>query len=385
MKNLGLGNKTYYEKGNVKVTSAQFVTGDQTFAIRDIISSNVCWNDPMGSRLGSAAVMFVSFMLLQWHPILALIIFGIALKTYTSQKESVSVKVIMSEGEITALKAEGSEDYDEFLAISIAIDESVADASVADSTEQNKSDEGMRRHAITNIISLIGDAEVLLHEKSYSDIEKSFREYGVTSIWHMTHKDNIKEILRSGILSHNDAHESKRPTDISNLSVQKRRESEDPIYGQSLHDYAPTYINIKNPMLYVKREIQHELCLIEISLSALSEQNFIFTDGNAAASDTRFYNTTDDLDKLPWDVLNASYWTDFADGKRKRCSEVLVYQKIDPRHIIKLHCCSYETRNYASRFGVPVELSEELFFETSSHRATPPFTRFDDHGDYAPF
>jgi TPR repeat protein len=36
-----------------------------------------------------------------------------------------------------------------------------------------------------------------------TDVEASFKEYGITSIWHMTHKDNINEILTSGILRAN--------------------------------------------------------------------------------------------------------------------------------------------------------------------------------------
>jgi hypothetical protein len=132
-------------------------------------------------------------------------------------------------------------------------------------------------------------------------------------------------------------------------------------------------------MLYVRREIQHELCLIEISLSVLSECDFLFTDGNAAARNTKFYNTTDNLDKLPFDVLNASYWNEFPDGKRKRSSEVLVYPLIEPKHIIKLHCCSTSTLQYLSQFRIPVKISEELFFgKNSSSNTSPELSSFDD-------
>ena len=195
-----------------------------------------------------------------------------------------------------------------------------------------------------------------------SEIEKIFNEYGVLSVWHMTHKNNVEDILLSGILSNKSAYEIKAPTDISDHGVQRWRESVDPFYGRKLHEYVPTYFNIKNPMLYVKRNIKNELCLLEISTSAFVGHDFIFTDGNAASRDTRFYNKASDLDKLPWDVLKASYWDSFPDGKRKRCSEVLIYPRIDPRHIIKLHCYSSETWQYLSRFHVSVRISESLFF-----------------------
>ncbi|PID55817.1 hypothetical protein CSB45_13990 [candidate division KSB3 bacterium] len=115
------------------------------------------------------------------------------------------------------------------------------------------------------------------------------------------------------------------------------------------------------------------MCLIEISLSTLSDHNFIFTDGNAAARNTHFYNAISDLDKPPWDVLNASYWNDFPDGKRKRCSEVLIYPMIHQKNIIKLHCCSRKTKQYLSQFRVPVEISEELFFGKCSSNVTSSF------------
>jgi hypothetical protein len=174
-------------------------------------------------------------------------------------------------------------------------------------------------------------------------IIKEFNGHGVFALWHMTHKDNIKEILNKGILSNTLAYEKTRPKDISNHSVQKWRESNDPIYERKIHDYAAAYINIKNPMLYVRRDMQNELCLIEISLSVLSDDNFIFTDGNASARDTKFYNLVDDLEKLPWEVLNASYWNNFEDGKRKRCAEVLIYPSIAPEYIKNIHCYSDST------------------------------------------
>lgn len=215
-------------------------------------------------------------------------------------------------------------------------------------------------------------------DDSCSCITKKLNQYGVASIWHMTHKDNIREIVSSGILSNKIAYETKNPLDISDQGVQRWRELKDPIYGRKIHEYAPTYINIKNPMLYVRRNIWHDLCLIEISLSALSDNNFIFTDGNAAARNTNFYNETNDLDKLPWDVLNASYWNNFPDGKRKRCSEILIYPKIERKYIIKLHCCSYSTLNYLSQFGIPVKISKNLFFGNCSLGTTSKFSSLDD-------
>lgn len=217
-----------------------------------------------------------------------------------------------------------------------------------------------------------------IQEDESSKIIDVFNQYGVSSIWHMTHKDNISEILASGILSHQAAYKIKNPIDISDHGAQRWREAKEPIYGRRLHEYVPTYINIKNPMLYVRRNMQHYLCIIEISLTVLIESEYIFTDGNAASRNTRFFGNANDLYKLPWDVLNASYWNDYPDGKRKRCSEVLIHPMIHPEHIIKIHCCSKETYQFLGQFGMPIQISENLFFGKCPSGATSRFPSFDD-------
>lgn len=115
-------------------------------------------------------------------------------------------------------------------------------------------------------------------------------------------------------------------------------------------------------MLYVKRNTQDELCLIEISLSVLLEENFIFSDGNAAARNTRFYHSSNDLEHLPWGVLNASYWNDFADDKRKRCAEVLIYPSIESRYIKKIHCYSDFTLKKLENINFHITKTRQQFF-----------------------
>lgn len=194
-------------------------------------------------------------------------------------------------------------------------------------------------------------------------IRESFKNYGVTSLWHMTHIDNIESIVNKGILSNKKAFLNAMPVDISDHNVQKWRCKKDPIYDRELHDYVPTYFNVKNPMLFAKRDMEQNICLIEISLSILSAKRFIFTDGNAASKNSNFYHSLNDLHRLPWDVLNADYWNDFEDGKRKKCSEVLVLSIIPSKYIKKIYCSSWETLNRLSNLPVQSIISEELFFD----------------------
>ena len=84
----------------------------------------------------------------------------------------------------------------------------------------------------------------------------------------MTHYSNLVGIIKNGILPKN-----KLPNpvyDISNQDVQKRREKLEYIYNRQIHDYVPFYFNPKNPMLYVRRNIQHEIIILAITKSLLN-------------------------------------------------------------------------------------------------------------------
>lgn len=213
------------------------------------------------------------------------------------------------------------------------------------------------------------------HDTLWIDEKNFFIEklklYGISSVWHMTHKENIQGILNQGILSNYLAHETENPpVDISDHGAQRWREAKDPIYKRRIHEYAPTYFNVRNPMLYVRRNIQNDLCLIEISLTSLLNSDFIFTDGNAASRNTAFFNSANDLELLPWEVLRAPYWSDFTDGKRKKCAELLIYPPIQPKHIVKIHCNSTETLRYIQKLGYSAKISHELFFTQNKTNRT---------------
>ncbi|CAM4321622.1 DUF4433 domain-containing protein [Vibrio neonatus] len=195
---------------------------------------------------------------------------------------------------------------------------------------------------------------------------RTFGNFGVTSLWHMTHIDNVKNILQHGILSNSLAHSKYSPKDISNADVQEYRKQSEPIYRRKLHDYAPTYISIKNPMLFAKKDLSKQLCLLEIDISALRAGQFLLSDGNAASRDTAFYSDIGELNKLPWDVINSDYWSEHHDGKRKKCAEVLIYPKIESRFIKAIHCNSIFTKRVLEGMLVSaslIKVSPDMFFK----------------------
>ncbi|MFO8236170.1 MAG: DarT ssDNA thymidine ADP-ribosyltransferase family protein [Bacteroidales bacterium] len=200
------------------------------------------------------------------------------------------------------------------------------------------------------------------HEIVQQQILAAFAKYDVRVFWHMTHKKNVSNILKHGILNH---HGSRKfiDIDISNPDIQKRREKKDPIYGHKIHDYSSLYINPINPMFYVLSDEKPDLCLIEVMTSVLAEHKFLFSDGNAAARNTLFYNSLDDINLLPWNIIKAFSRCDDFDAKRKRCAEVLIYPKIPPRFIANIYCFSGSTLDYLRDCGRNVSFfSSKLVF-----------------------
>jgi hypothetical protein len=200
------------------------------------------------------------------------------------------------------------------------------------------------------------------HEKAQQQIIAVLEKYDVRVFWHMTHRKNVLNILKHGILNHNSSRKF-IDIDISNPDVQKRREKEDPIYGHKIHDYSSLYINPINPMFYALSEEKPDLCLIEVMTSVLTEHKYIFSDGNAAARNTLFYNSLDHIDLLPWNIIKAVSRSDDPDGKRKRCAEVLIYPKIPPKFIKNIYCFSGSTLDYLQGCGRNVSFfSSKLVF-----------------------
>ena len=199
--------------------------------------------------------------------------------------------------------------------------------------------------------------------RANSEIVEQFNRRGVRSLWYIAHSDNITKILRHGILNHHDASRLEpNRVDISDPEAQRWREETDPHFGRRIHTYSPLYLKPRNPMLYVRRHLRDHLCLIEVDLSVIFNSEYLITDGNAASRLTKFYKSVEDIDKLPWDVLNSAYWPDYDDGKRKMCAEVLVYPKIDSKYISTLHCYSSNTKMRLGDCGRMVEVSPKLFF-----------------------
>jgi hypothetical protein len=151
------------------------------------------------------------------------------------------------------------------------------------------------------------------------DEKKAVKRSKITP-FHMTHMDNIEGIAKHGLLSHNLAHTKH---DISNRDVNARRSRPDPIHNESIHSYVPFYMNPRNAFMYANREKLDDCVLIKMDKEIIYHPGAIYTVGNAARSDAKFYNDLEDIHQLP-DSINARSWYPCQVTKSEMMSEILV-------------------------------------------------------------
>ena len=182
-------------------------------------------------------------------------------------------------------------------------------------------------------------------------------------LFHITHIGNLESILKEGllakaILNGNRLHN----VDISDPSVQDRRDRIEPVHNRSIHDYVPFYLSPRNPMLSKRREMQDEVIILGISTKALMSLSHLFADGNAASGSTRFsQNETVLVGSL--DVLRAKYWPGYEDGKRRKCAEVLVHSRVDSAYIDMIICCNCNTHAQVKALtGIRAYIDKSYFF-----------------------
>lgn len=154
-------------------------------------------------------------------------------------------------------------------------------------------------------------------------------------LFYITHIDNVESILKYGILSHNLAHDKGIVReDISNQTVNARRNRFEDTLGGNIHDYTPLYFNHKNPMLYTlcKNRDKNTIVLLRINPHILLSNDVSFSDGNAASRSTNFYTNIEDFNKLNWNLIKKGSWNNYEfgieEGRRVMCSEALVKNKI---------------------------------------------------------
>jgi hypothetical protein len=154
-------------------------------------------------------------------------------------------------------------------------------------------------------------------------------------LFHITHLSNIPNIIDKGLYCHNKMVEY---NDISNNSVNARRNREVTSHNHNIHDHVPLYFNPKNPMLYqVMKETNEKVVIVEISKKVLLKDYTVFSKGNAARRDSELTTSKLKLINFPWDKINSLNWKEDAvvntSIKSLTMSECLIFEHIDSAFI----------------------------------------------------
>ena len=191
------------------------------------------------------------------------------------------------------------------------------------------------------------------------------------SLFYVCHIDNISSILKLGILSHNFAHKNGLvKNDISDKSVNSLRNRFEQSLGGNIHDFAPLFLHLRNSTFFrwCKSEDKNNLILLKVNPHILLADNVAFSDGNAAVRTTKFYQNIDDFNKLNWQIIKEEYWSNYPDGKRIKCSEVLVRDKIQLHYINELLVYSEETLGkilplFPNHLGILTSVNKQIYFQ----------------------
>jgi hypothetical protein len=199
------------------------------------------------------------------------------------------------------------------------------------------------------------------------------KENGIDYLYRITHKKNLKSILRFGLLSRNLCIEKGLAVEeIGDTEIKERRGMTMlPYSGLRLNDYVPLYFNPRNAMMYkvCKRFNASNLVVLAYDLMMILISGTIFTDANAASEVANFYYRKSELEKFDWKIIQSKDWSlggiTFREIKQKMRAEVLVKERIPRKYLKKLICNSLESVEDIKSLvkgKVEIEVSEGMFF-----------------------
>ena len=159
--------------------------------------------------------------------------------------------------------------------------------------------------------------------------------------YYITHRNNLKSILKSGILSR--SHIKDRFfsffTSVTSIHAQDVAKRKEKLFKEkSLWNYVNVYFQARNPMLYrviTKFQVQN-IVVLEINPNIIEGKNVGVTDGNAASDYTQFFdNTQKGLNALDARQFQKDYWNQ--DDKRPLMAELLVYDSVPKEKITAIY------------------------------------------------
>lgn len=194
-------------------------------------------------------------------------------------------------------------------------------------------------------------------------------------LYYITHRDNLKSILKNGILSHSCINKKwwtlkklilKKITIYDAGLVKKRKEKK--INNHSLWEYANVYFQARNPMLYrvVKEFGAENIVVLELNSDIINTPSAVITNGNAVSASTQIFEDIEQgLNSLSPEQFEKEYWNEADGSKRKIMAEVLIYNHIPKEKIIGVYTANAEVADQIRKDiigALNIMLNPKMFF-----------------------
>ena len=173
-----------------------------------------------------------------------------------------------------------------------------------------------------------------------------------TPIYHITHVNNLPEIIVAGCLWADRLIKQRGVNTVIGFDHIKRRrldEIEVNCHPDShVGDYVPFYFCPRSVMLYLiyrrnsrlnfkggQDEIVHLVFTVETAIGAAANRPWAYSDGNASASYTKFYSEMGRMNEIiDWEAVRAEQWAEPA-VKNKKQAEFLIHDSFHGRRYSK--------------------------------------------------
>lgn len=172
-------------------------------------------------------------------------------------------------------------------------------------------------------------------------------------IFRITHIQNLPWIIQNGLCCRNWPAQDPNFVQIGNRElIGKRADWRVPIDpGGVLADYVPFYFTPHSMMLYnihtgyngIRQVANKDIVLIVSSIHQLeaAERSFVFSDRHALLKTAQFYNSSDDLHRIDWELLQARDFRHDPENPEKTDlyqAEALVHRRLAVDDITGIVC-----------------------------------------------
>jgi len=203
----------------------------------------------------------------------------------------------------------------------------------------------------------------------------------IIGLYYITHINNIRSILRHGILSHQSILDRGiQFTPIYDADIVANRNLRRTPDGRTLWKFANVFFQPRNPMLYrvlIEKSVE-DIVVIGVRPTVLNNSALYITTGNAASQLSDILPASQGLKQI-YKIKKATdkeWWTVEDSSKREIMAECLLPDEILPDYIQEIFVANVETqqkvREAISGYDIPIIREPRMFFRPYLQKELTP-------------